>query len=444
MTLNPAQLRIIACMYVGYGAMMISRQMVTILSPALLDDKSLGFTVKDTGDLLAFGTVGAMVGKAVWGPLADRIGGRLTFLFGIVLTGLLITGFGLSYNVIAFTAFSALSYGTKSSGWPAMTKMVGNWYHPSTYGRIWSILSTSSRASVVLGTLFFGWLLSVFHWRTVAFISTGTAIAIYLVCHFFLEERPRDPDFLETPTETDDPELSAEIAGSVENRKHHPLAGTNLGQALLAFARSPRCIWVVVMLMSLTCAMALLDFTPAYLKEVFKLKPSQASMASSAMPTGSLIGLVLSIFFYDRFSKKELRFILTGALLVATACIFVLQTVPALGLSTTGQFVSALLCIGLFGISIAPAYYIPMSIFSIEYGGPHSATLVSLIDMFSFAASASFGFIAGRVAASALGWDGFLIFMQGIAVAAAVATWFFMQGEYRALLDPRKAPRPAP
>ncbi len=74
------QLTILSSMYAGYGAMMISRQMVTILSPALLADESLNFTVKDTGDILAYGTIGAMVGKLIWGPLADKIGGRLTFL----------------------------------------------------------------------------------------------------------------------------------------------------------------------------------------------------------------------------------------------------------------------------------------------------------------------------------------------------------------------------
>ncbi len=140
------QLTMLGCMYAGYGAMMISRQMVTILSPALLADKSLGFTVKDTGDILAYGTVGAMVGKLIWGPLADKIGGRLTFLIGIVLTALLVAAFGLSQNVVAFTVCSALLYCTKSSGWPGMTKIVGHWYRPSQYGRVWSILSTSSCA----------------------------------------------------------------------------------------------------------------------------------------------------------------------------------------------------------------------------------------------------------------------------------------------------------
>lgn len=424
--------------------MMISRQMVTILSPALLKDESLGFTVKDTGDLLAFGTIGAMVGKVIWGPTADRIGGRLTFLLGIFLTALLIAAFGLSYNVVAFTLFSAASYATKSSGWPGMTKLVGNWIHPAGYGRIWAILSTSSRASVFLGTLIFGSLLAVFHWRTVAFISTGTALVIYLLCQLFLKERPEDPDLISSPAPASgaapatasDAEHALETANSVALHEHHPLNGTSLPQGLLAFAKSARVYWVVLMLMMLTCAMAFLDFLPAYLLEVYELDESQAAMASSVMPLGSLLGLLLAIAAYDRFSKRELRVLLTAMLLLATACIFVLQNLADAGLSDAARFWSALALIVIFGVSTAPAYYIPMSIFSIEFGGPHSATLVSLIDMFAFAASASFGFLAGRLAAGAGGWDSFMSLLIGVGMTAAVSTWFFMHGEYRAASRP--------
>ena len=433
MKLTGSQIKIILMMYLGYGSMMISRQMVTILSPAIEDDPELGFGVQETQDILGFGTIGAMVGKLVWGPLADYIGGRLTFLLGIVLTALLIAAFGMSYNLVAFTFFAALSYGTKSSGWPAMTKMVGNWFHPASYGRTWSILSTSSRASVILGTFLFGMLLGYFHWRSVALFAAIAGLGIYVICHIFIQEKPRDPSFLEDDQTFEDPELAREMAGALENKKNHPLLGTSLREGLLAFARSPRVFWVVAMLMALTCAMAFLDFLPLYLKQVYRLPPDQAAMFSIAMPVGSLSGLILSFFFYDRFSKKELRFVLPAMLAVAVACVLFLPRLAQLELGETGTLVSALLLVVVFGIATAPAYYIPMSIFSIEFGGPHAATLVAMIDMFSFAASASLNFTGGRVV-EAYGWDSFMLLMGGIAFIALTATFFFMNGEYRAVL----------
>ena len=416
------QLTILGCMYGGYGAMMICRQMVTILSPALLADESLNFTVQNTGDILAYGTVGAMVGKVIWGPLADKIGGRLTFLIGIVLTALLVAAFGLSQNVMAFTACSALLYCTKSSGWPGMTKIVGAWYQPRQYGRVWSVLSTSSRASVVLGTLIFGWLLAFFHWRTVAFLSTAMALLVYAVCRFFLQDSPTTGSFL-----TNDEEAAAPVA----DKQTHPLDGTSLWSGLWAFARSIRVWFVIAMLMALTCVMAFLDFLPAYLMETFQLTPSQASMASSYMPLGSLIGLVASIMCYDRFSKRQLRAVLSVALAVATLCIVSLQSLPELGIPLVWNRRIAMGLILLFGVLTSPAYYIPMSIFSIEFGGPHSATLVCLIDMCGFAASASFGFLGGRLAAGTGGWNSFMTLLILLGATATVFTWLFMNGEYQ-------------
>jgi len=76
-----------------------------------------------------------------------------------------------------------------------------------------------------------------------------------------------------------------------------------------------------------------------------------------------------------------------------------------------------------------------MSIFSIEFSGPHSATLVCLIDMCGFAASASFGFVTGRLAASAGGWTSFMMLLAAVGGVAAVSTWLFMHGEYKAALE---------
>ena len=155
-------------------------------------------------------------------------------------------------------------------------------------------------------------------------------------------------------------------------------------------------------------------------------------MASSYMPLGSLIGLIASIVCYDRFSKRQLRAVLTATLAVATLCIVSLQYLPQLDISLAWNRRIATGLILLFGVMTSPAYYIPMSIFSIEFGGPHSATLVCLIDMCGFAASASFGFLGGRLAAGAGGWTSFMTMLIVVGIVATIATWLFMNAEYRA------------
>ena len=412
---------------------MVCRHMNTILSPAMLVDESLHITKTDIGDIAAYGTFGALVGKLIWGPLVDKIGGRLTFLIGIFVVALLATGFGLSRNVMAFAAFSFLLQATKSGGWPAMTKLIGEWYHPKRYGTVWGILSTSSRASVVLGTLFLGWLLSQVEWRSVAFAATGVTLSIFVLCYLFMQDKPKDPDFLKNDDADDDAEKAFAAAKAMENRLHHPLKGTTLKQGLLAFAKSPRVWLVVVMLQLLTCLISFLDFIPIYLMEVFQLTPSNAAMASSVFPLGSLLGLLASVAFYDKLSKRVLRRVLTLALGIATLCVVTLLFLPLLNLTPEQNFPVALGMILLFGFMISPAYYIPMSIFSIEFGGPHSATLVCLIDAFGYGASVPFGFIGGRLADSAGGWSSFMTLLLVLSILATVSVWLFMRAEYRSV-----------
>ena len=429
----PQQLNILVSMYLGYAAMMICRQMVTILSPALLADESLGLTKTNLGDFAAYGTIGALVGKLIWGPLADKIGGRFTFLIGIFLTAVFVIAFGLSPNVMAFTGFSFLLYCTKSSGWPGLTKLVGEWYHPQHYGRAWSILSTSSRLSVVLATLFFGWLLSFMHWRTVAFIASVFSLVILVGCYFYLKEKPDNPNFFkENETNADNFELTIASKQAMNNKYNHPLQGTGTIDGLVAFAKSPRVWLVVIMLMVLTCMMAFLDFVAVYLMESYRLTPSQAAMASTVFPVGSLTGLLASIAFYDRFSKRGIRTVLTLSLILSLLSVLTLQYLPLFNLSAEINYLVALGAIFLFAFSISPAYYLPMSIFSIEYGGPHSATLVCLIDAFGFAASATFAFIGGRLADSSGGWSSFMNMLILISAVGIISVWAFMHSEYKA------------
>ena len=439
----PQQMNIIISMYLGYAAMMICRQMVTILSPALLVDETLGLSKTNLGDFAAYGTLGALVGKLIWGPFADKFGGRFTFLIGIFLTALFIIAFGLSANVMVFTGFSFLLYCTKSSGWPGMTKLIGQWYHPQGYGRVWSILATSSRLSVVLATLFFGWLLSFMHWRMVAFIAAAFALVIFVGCYFYLQEKPEEPDFFKvdeskSSTNTNDDansnnmELALAEKQALENRYNHPLKDTGTIVGLVNFAKSPRVWLVVIMLMVLTCMMAFLDFVAIYLMESYQLTPSQAAMASTVFPVGSLVGLLAAIAFYDRFSKQGIRTVLTISMMLSLLSVLTLQYLPLFNLSAQLNYLVALVAIFLFAFSISPAYYLPMSIFSIEYGGRHSATLVCLIDAFGFAASAAFAFIGGRLADSAGGWSSFMNMLILISAVGIIAVWAFMQAEYSA------------
>jgi OPA family sugar phosphate sensor protein UhpC-like MFS transporter len=246
-----------------------------------------------------------------------------------------------------------------------------------------------------------------------------------------MQERPADSKFIEKggADASRSAELREESRRALDNLRNHPLKETTLIRGLIAFAKSHRVWLVVIMSMMLTCLMAFLDFVSVYLMEVFELSPSDAALASAVFPFGSLCGLIASVVLYNRFSKRQLRWVLSLSLAVATICILTLKFSAHLHLSEAANFRLALGSIFLFGFSIAPSYYIPISIFSIEFGGPHSATLVCLFDAIGLGASATFGFVGGRLADSAGGWASFMNLIIVIVVVAMFSVFAFMHAE---------------
>jgi OPA family sugar phosphate sensor protein UhpC-like MFS transporter len=119
-------------------------------------------------------------------------------------------------------------------------------------------------------------------------------------------------------------------------------------------------------------------------------------------------------------------------LALATVCVLVLQGLPELGLDAQTNFLVAMVMIFGIGFMISPSYYIPMSIFSIEFGVPFSATLVCLIDAFSFAANATFNFVGGLHSEGEDAWNAVMYVILAVAAIATLSVWGFTNAEYRA------------
>jgi MFS family permease len=85
----------------------------------------------------------------------------------------------------------------------------------------------------------------------------------------------------------------------------------------------------------------------------------------------------------------------------------------------------------IFGLAVSPAYYIPMSVFSIQFGRARSGVLIGLIDAFGYGATMVFAPLAGAVIRDQ-GWPAFLTLLVVIsAIGLAFATAFLI-GEHRA------------
>ena len=269
----------------------------------------------------------------------------------------------------------------------------------------------------MLALFVIGALLSVAPWRMAFFLTATITLAVAIVGFFLLKERPQDVGF--ESLATDQVELHA-----------HALDGTTLGQACWTFLGSAR-VWLICGAIGcLTVLVDFITFIPIYLRETLDVTQGQASMSSTSFLAGMFMALIAAGVLYDRFSKRQLVWVLGGLLSFSCACVLLLWSFPALGLSESLKSPLVVSTLFAFGFSIATAYYIPMSIFAIAFGGPHSGFLIALIDIVGYAAALVFTYFGGTIAQDH-GWTVFLGVLLTVAVLAMVSMTTFLSLDAR-------------
>lgn len=416
------RLQLLGLMYFSYAVTMFLKASIPVISPALLSDPDVAMTKTQFGAILAYGSLGGLVGKFVFGWTSDRFGGKVTFLIGLLFTSIGLAIFGLTHQHMLFVVIFFSIALAKAAGWPAMTKLIGQWYKPSQYGRVWGLISTASRSGAILASLGLGALLLVLSWQQIlwlcAVLGVLTSVVWFLAAHESPPEESRDEGEEEALSPGVDP--------------NHPLAGTTLRQALRVFATSKRVWLIFVGMAGLTTLTDFQSFVPLFLTETLGLSTSQAAMTGSAFPIGALIAVLGGGILFDSLSPARITKLVGVALLVSVLNLLVLLNLVRFGLSDTANIVVVFGCLFSFGFCISPAYYLPMSIFSIKFGGPHSGVLVCILDIGGYAGGVAFALAAGILADQADGWNKVLTLLVIVAAASLGLMVAFLRGESKA------------
>ena len=427
-TTRREQITVIVCMYIGYLMLMFCRTAFTTVSPALVEDPDLSLTTTHIGDILGYAALGSLVGKLLTGFVADHFGGRLTLLVALGVVASLTAAMGYSASFSAFVLFIFCLQLLRAGGWPALTKLIGQWVPPESYGRTWGILSTASRTGVVISSLALGLLLvyalgevdpdtlvaeNPGGWRWVPIAAGGLGLLVVLGLWWRFPKRPAS-----ARPKADEPK---------------PL---DLLATLRFFARADRFWLICASLMCITMLMALVNFTGLYLAQSFEVSAGKAATAATVFPFGCLIAVLLVGLIYDRLTRKQRIYFVGASLVVGCLCIAGLIWITEAPYDLTLRFNVALALILLLGACIAPAYYLPMSVFSVEFGGARSGVLVGFIDATGYAAEAVFMPYAGRLADQSGGWTHYMWLLFVIACVGLVSTAMFLYRDHRAHQGP--------
>lgn len=413
------QVKVVVSMYIGYAMFMVLRMIPTVAGTSITSDPDLNIDTGDWGRILAMGTVGALIGKFIGGYAADKLGGRITFSVGLLISAIGVLAFAASSTVWMFQATFFLTLLAKSSGWPSMAKIIVTSFRANEYGRVWGVLATSSRIGTLTATLLLGGLLGFISWQTM--LSIAGAAGIVITVYFTVSQKAAAEKLAATmPQDTTQQDHGA--SGGI-----HPLHDTSLIEAITCFLCS-RQFWLITgSMMGMTIMWDFLLMVPLYLRDTLNMTPSGASIAASAFPFGSLISVLVGGVIFDKLSRREMAWVMGGLLLVAAGCILTFYLMPSFDMPENALIGLSLALLFVFGLCVSPCYYIPMSVFSIEFGGPHSGFLISMIDALAFGATAAFYYYAGDAAEES--WTLFLFLLLTVAVWSTLTMLFFLLGE---------------
>ncbi len=263
-------------------------------------------------------------------------------------------------------------------------------------------------------------MLTVLPWRWLFFVAGATTLGLLVVCFFALKDSPAAVG-LEVPSQK-----------AADGRETSPRvwAGT-LRSTLAFFARSDRVRLICIAIVALTLQMEFLSFLPLYMKEVHGLEAGAAGIASSAFPAGSFLSVLAGGAVYDRLGGRQRARVIGTLLGASVLCVGVLLGLSELQLSPAAALGTAIFATFVFGFSVSPAYYIPMSVFSIEFGRSRSGVLIGLIDACGYGAMMIFLPLTGALL-EAKGWETLLSVMVGLSVLSLVFLTAFLAAERRA------------
>ena len=416
-------MRIVISMCLGYGMLMLCRTVVSVAGPTMLADPALSLDIASFGAILGWGTAGNLTGKLTTGVLADKLGGSRVFIWAVGIAAVTTFIFGSLTSNIAFFALYFLTVFAKSAGWPAMANIIRVGFVQAKHGRVWGFIATSSRISSVVTTILVSSLLFIMSWRGLFYIAGALALVSVFILPRYLKNSWQGIGVRTANLETSNESL----ANLVED---HPLSKTESRAAIGVFIRNPR-FWLISLgVSSLAVLFEFQVFIPIFLSETFSLQPAQAGLASSAFPLGCLVAVFGGGFVYDKLSKKNIVYAMGASLAIAVLCLLGLRLLGEVDFGNGLELILTISLIFVFGFAISPAYYIPMSVFSIGFGGRHCGLLVGLIDAFAYFGAMMFDFIGGAVANKEGGWEDFILILIVTSIAAAIIMTTFLYLDY--------------
>lgn len=409
-------------LFAGYAAYYICRSNLSVATPLILAEfGDQGVTKEDIGFVASVGVGFYALGKISNGLLADQLGGRQLFLFGLFASIVCTLIFGFGAGITMFAVTWAFNRFFQSMGWVALVKTASRWFPVSRHATIMAVLSLSFLLGDALARLYLGLFIRagenfamlsfLADWRAIFFIAAATSTSIGLAIRFSLKSDPSKVG-LDEPA-ANPTNVYGEAGQSAEN--------VTIIERLLPLFRSPLFWMICLTNLGLTLVRETFNFwTPTFLSEVPKLGPGDAAIGSLLFPLVGAVSAVLGGTISDRLGGRHGR-IMVPSILCLTVALAILASVDL-----SGRPALALILISTVSFFLIAPYSYLSGVMALDLGGKRaSSTVAGLSDSAGYLGAILSGQAVGLIAEN-YGWStafGALSGVCGLTAISAIAYW---------------------
>ncbi|MBV8842369.1 MAG: MFS transporter [Bryobacterales bacterium] len=396
----------------GYAGYYFCRSNLSVTIPLLIADLARRGMAPDAarvmlGSMASFGVLAYAIGKFPSGGLADFLGGRRNFLFGMAGSIAFTVLFAFSGALPIFTLAWMGNRLVQSLGWAGMVNIASKWFSFRRYGTVMAIISLSYLFGDALARQFMALLIEHgLGWRGV-FLSTAAVLGALLIASLFLlRESPADIGEPEPPanpfnlfTNLNDGEkqksLRALLSPFLSSGVFWLACGLSLGTTIL---RETFGLW-----------------TPTYFAQSAGMSVAEAAAKSALFPLAGGVSVILCGWMSDRLGRGGRAGVLLGGLLLSAVALLAL----GLGAAAGSTFRPVALVAIIAFLIIGPYSFLGGAI-ALDFGGKQgSGTASGIIDGVGYLGGVLSGDSMARISI-AYGWNGAFLVLAGVAAIRAL------------------------
>ncbi|XP_077498450.1 glucose-6-phosphate exchanger SLC37A4-like [Amblyomma americanum] len=190
MQLRGYQKMIFATLFFGYGIYGYNRKCVPFVLPALV---ASGLRRDEAGMILSSHNLAFAGSKFLCGVLSDSVSSRLLFVTGLFsAAGFTFTLAASSVSAYPFAALWFLDGCSQGCGWPAIVKVLQQWFSQAQFGTLYGVLASSCNIALTIAPFLSSYLMLTYSWRA-SVIATGVlCLLMGCISLFTMVNKPTD------------------------------------------------------------------------------------------------------------------------------------------------------------------------------------------------------------------------------------------------------------